>query len=379
MFDTLITNATLLNLETGEISCNNSIAINGERITKIFSPSENDFLEARCVIDAEGRFVFPGFIDFHTHLFAHGSTFGLDADKLLQSGTTFAVDMGSAGFVNYPAMYECDIAPKKLRIKNFINISPVGQPGKGINEPLNDELLSVKDIRRIMNEYPGTITGLKVRISRGIVGSLGVTPLVRAVEMGDELGLPVCVHPTDPPVNSYDIAKILRPGDIYSHTYNGRGSTILNADNEIYEGILDARSRGVIFEVANGRINFNYPTAEHATRANFWPDIISSDATPATYHNGLVMWDLARVMSKFMNMGMSLHDVIRAVTTNPARRLDLDYMLGKVQEGYAADLVICRIDESIIEFADADGNSRIGKKGIVPEIVILKGQKSPLV
>lgn len=180
------------------------------------------------------------------HLFRHGSTFGMNADELISSGVTSAVDMGSAGWVNYPAMYECDIMNKKPRIKTFINISPIGQPGKGISEPLNDELLSVSEIRKRMNEYPGMIKGLKVRISQGIVGNLGITPLKRAVEMGDEFGLPVCVHTTYPPVSASEVASILRPGDIYSHTYHRRGMNILDESGHVQEGISEAQKRGVI-------------------------------------------------------------------------------------------------------------------------------------
>ena len=177
MYDLVIAGAKLLDPVTGIVTEGNSIALNGERIAEVFTSGESHSLRARSVIDAGGRFVFPGFIDFHVHIFRHGSTFGMDADKLLSSGVTRAVDMGSAGWINYPAMYHCDIAGKKLKLSTYINISPVGQPGKGISEPLDDNLMSLKDIERIMNEYPGMIKGLKVRISKGIVKELGVNLL----------------------------------------------------------------------------------------------------------------------------------------------------------------------------------------------------------
>ncbi|MBR0169032.1 MAG: amidohydrolase family protein [Synergistaceae bacterium] len=375
MYDLVIAGAKLLDPVTGIVTEGNSIALNGERIAEVFTSGESHSLRARSVIDAGGRFVFPGFIDFHVHIFRHGSTFGMDADKLLSSGVTRAVDMGSAGWINYPAMYHCDIAGKKLKLSTYINISPVGQPGKGISEPLDDNLMSLKDIERIMNEYPGMIKGLKVRISKGIVKELGIKPLINAVNMGNELGLPVCVHPTDPPEDAERVAEILREGDIYSHTYNGRGSTIIDDKGNVKAGIIEARKRGVIFEVGNGRINFTYPVAESAEKAGFFPDIISSDATPATYHNGPIMWDLSRVMSKFLNLGMSLADVIKAVTLNPAERLGISDRAGKIIKGYDADLVICRMDDKIIEFSDADGNTRKGRRGFVPEITILRGEK----
>ena len=132
----------------------------------------------------------------------------------------------------------------------------------------------MEKISRRKREYPGTICGLKVRISKNIVGDLGIKPLINAVKMGDALGLRVCVHTTNPPVNASEVAEILRAGDIFSHTFHKKGMSI-----------------------------------------------ISSDAIPATYHNENIMWDISRVMSKFL------------------------------------------------------GNTRSGKLGIIPEVVILKGQK----
>ena len=134
MYDLLITDAKLLDPETGKITEHNSVAVNGERIAEVFSGVSEGLnaLRARSVIDAKGKYLFPGFIDFHVHAFEHGSTFGMNADRLIDSGVTCAVDMGSSGWVNYPAMYECDIMNKKLNLLTYINISPVGQPGKEI-------------------------------------------------------------------------------------------------------------------------------------------------------------------------------------------------------------------------------------------------------
>ena len=49
------------------------------------------------VIDAAGCFVFPGLIDFHSHLFWGGSNLGIMPDLMLSQGVTTAVDAGTAG------------------------------------------------------------------------------------------------------------------------------------------------------------------------------------------------------------------------------------------------------------------------------------------
>ena len=341
--DLLIRNAALLDLETGVEMCSD-VGIQRGRIVFV-QPAGTAQPDARKELDAAGSYLFPGLIDAHVHLFQHGSGFGMDADRLLSAGVTTAVDMGSAGYANFAAMHQCDLAGKKLRLKSFLNLSPIGQPGKGINEPLGDDVLSIEKMQEMMEQYPGEIAGVKVRISRPIVGKLGLQPLRRAVEAGEALGIPVCVHTTNPPEEASEAAAILRPGDIYSHTYHGKGNTILNAGGSVQEGILEAQ---------NGKVNFNFPVAEKAVAAGLWPDIISSDSTPATFHKSPAMWDLPFVMSKFLFLGMPLHKVIRAVTETPAKCLGMEERIGKIAPGYDADLVLCRIRSGEIVFRAND-------------------------
>jgi len=356
--DLLIQNGLLLNPDTGAETLSD-VGIRNGRITLI-NPAGDMACQARRVLNAEGQYLLPGLIDFHTHLFRHGSGFGLDADALLSAGVTCAVDMGTAGFTNFPALFNCDLAGKKIRLRSYLNLSPIGQPGKGINEPLGDSVVDLERMRACMQAYPGQIAGVKVRISRSIVGSLGLEPLRRAVEVGEALGLPVCVHTTDPAGTAGQVAELLREGDVYSHTYQGKGGTILAENGQVQAAVLQAQKRGVLMEVGNGRVNFNFPVAESAVADGLWPDIISSDSTPATFHKEPAMWDLPMVMSKFLYLGMPLARVVKAVTVTPAQRLGMEDRIGRIALGYDADLTICRLSKEPIKFCDSDGNERTG-------------------
>ena len=350
------------------------IAVRGGKIAEIVPAGSCRMEDARRVIDGKGLYAFPGFVDYHTHLFAHGSGFGLDADRLVESGVVCAADMGSAGWANYPALHECDLTGKRVALKAYLNLSPVGQPGRGVNEPLDDAVIDVGRMEALMARYPGEIVGVKVRLSRGIVGGLGGRPLRRAVEVGEELGLPVCVHTTDLPISGGEAASMLRPGDVYSHIYHGKGIGILGANGHAEPAVLDARKRGVLMEVGNGRVNFNFPVARQALADGLYPDIISSDSTPATFHREGPMWDLAFVASKFLALGLPLSDVIRAITVTPAKALGVEDRFGSVDIGREANLTLCRADDTPTVFRDADGNEMTGPRGLVPTMTIRCGE-----
>ena len=364
MLDLLLQSAACLDVESGSVKyCD--VGITGERISLVRPHQENDPVPAKRVVSCTGYWLFPGFLDIHTHLFAHGSTFGMDADQLLTAGVTYTVDMGSAGWVNYPAFRMCDLAGKQIGHSSFLNLSPVGQPGKGIFEA---------DMERIIQEFPGEITGIKIRFGRNIVGDLGTAPLRRAVELGDYFGLPVCVHTTDPPIPMSEIAELLRPGDIFSHVYHGQGNTILQSDGTVDPKMKQAQARGVLLEVGNGTKNFDFCVAEKALAQGVFPDLITSDSTPASFHNSQSMWDLPLVMSKFLALGMSLLQVIRSVTETPARALGLENRLGFIRENYQADLVLCRLEQVERQLFDSFGNQRTGTQFIQPCLTILAGK-----
>ena len=372
MYDILFRNCTCLDLTTGKERLYD-VGVSEGRISSVREHAELA-TSAKKTIDCSGNYLFPGFIDFHTHLFAHGSTFGMDADRLMSAGITTAVDMGTAGWVNYPAFHKCDLEGKHIRLKSFLNISPIGQPGKGINEPLMESVISEENIENTLKDWPGEIVGIKVRISRSIVGDLGLKPLQRAVEIAGHFGLPTCVHTTDPPSSTADIVKILRPEDIYSHTYHGEGNTILGSDGHVLPEILRARDEGLLFEVGNGRKNFAFSTAEPALKDGLFPALITSDSTATTFHKDPCMWDLPFVMSKFLFLGMSLPDVIRSVTETPAKCLGISDRFGAIREGYTADLTLCRVSEEEIHLLDSSGNERTGHVRIKPLMTIIDGQ-----
>lgn len=98
------------------------IALSGGRVAEI-APSI-PLKAARDVRNADGHFVLPGLIDFHTHVYWGGTSLGVDAEEIARrSGTTTFVDAGSAGAGNIAGFVKHVIEPSAPRILAYINVS----------------------------------------------------------------------------------------------------------------------------------------------------------------------------------------------------------------------------------------------------------------
>lgn len=329
-------------------------------------------LENPEILDASGHYVVPGLVDMHTHIFQGGSQFGFNADLLLPYGITACVDAGTAGSANYEALHRI-LAQNQVRTYTFLNISPMGQMGSGLNENLDPALTDKAGIQRLIESYPGEIRGLKVRISRSIVGSYGSAPLKRALELGARFRLPVCVHCTDPCIPMAEFAAMLRPGDILCHLYHGKGSTILDDTGKVLPEVLNAAARGVVMDCANGRTNFSFDVAQKAIAQGFLPTVISTDLTAATVSKGRMVRNLPFLLSKYLNLGLSMPEVVSCATIAPAKALSLSDGTGTLSVGAQADVAILKLSEQRCEFLDSQGKSLTGNRMLTNQITVSRG------
>ncbi|ADK16520.1 MULTISPECIES: metallo-dependent hydrolase [Clostridium] len=366
-YDLIVRNGYLLDPATGNKG-KHIVAVKDDKIADYSQDGQ-----AIQTINAKGCYVFPGLIDFHTHIY-EGSDFGVSPDLLLANGVTAAVDAGSTGCVNFEMFYKNSMMNSKLKIKAFLNVSSIGQPGAGIDEPLDPKLFQKDLIRSLIRKYKGTILGLKIRFSKNTVGGLGTKPLEETLKLAQELGVPVCVHTTNPPIDAAELVSMLRKGDIYCHIYHGTGSTLLEEDGTIKPAFLDAAKRGVIFDCANGRFNLDYKVAKQSISNKFLPDIISTDTTKVTLNVPAQVKSLPFVMSKYLSFGMSLEDVLKTVTVNPAKLMGMEGKIGTLKKGAYADITICKIVDKKVVFSDSKGATHEGNQLIVPVLTIENGR-----
>lgn len=324
------------------------------------------------VIDARGLFVIPGLIDLHVHVFWGASHYGIEPDPhCLGTGTTTVVDAGSAGAYTFPAFRRYVIEVARTRILPFLNIG-----GTGMISPASGELEEIRHIDkaaalRTIEAHRDLICGIKVRLSRDLVGRNARVALTTARETSDAVQLPIMVHIGDTPISLSAILDELRAGDVVTHCYHGREEGILDARGSVLPAARRAAARGILFDVGHGRGSFSFAVARRALAQGFRPGTISSDLHVYNLHGPV--FDLATTMSKFLHLGLPLDDVIEMTTATPARVVREGAQLGSLRPGAVADVTLLDLREGPVALEDTVGERVTGTERLVPVGVIRNG------
>ena len=334
-----------------------------------------DPARANRVADATGLYVVPGLIDIHTHVFyGTENTYLSNGHVAVQpdahnphAGVTTVVDAGGAGWRNFD-QFKTNVIDRSLtRVLSFINIVGSGMKGGPFEQDLADMNANLTAMR--IREHPGVIVGVKTAHYRGPEWD----PVDRAVEAGKLADVPIMVDfgafRAERPYDDL-VLKHLRPGDISTHTYLG-AAPMLDDNGKIRPYLFEAQKRGIIFDVGHGSGSFWYSKAEPLTAQGFWPDTISTDLHAESMIRG--MKDMTNVMSKFLNLGMSLPDAIAKSTWKPAqviKRTDL----GHLSVAAPADVAVLRLHRGQFGFIDVRGGRKLGTQKLEAELTIREGR-----
>ncbi|GHV34880.1 metallo-dependent hydrolase [Synergistales bacterium] len=355
MYDLVIRDGTVVDPATH--MCDKAdIAIKDGRIVQIGALAN---ASAEQTIDASNTFVTPGLIDFHLHL-APLAEIGVSGEPVcFASGVTTAVDCGSAGCATYGG-HRAFLCGGKLRVKCFLHVCSAGlATGRYLENP--DPVYYDKNkIKRCFTDYPNELLGLKIRQGAEIVGSLGLEPLKATIELAEEMNVPVMVHCSNPPCPMDEILRLLRSGDILTHAFQDRGSTILDESGRVSKEARLARKRGVIFDTANANIHFSFAVARAAIAEGFLPDTISTDLTIRSLYKRPAVFNMLHVLSKYYNMGLSLMEILERCTWKPAKLLGLEKEIGALAIGLRADIAILKEIDHPTEFGDRIGEILTG-------------------
>jgi dihydroorotase len=215
------------------------------------------------------------------------------------------------------------------------------------------------------------IVGIKVRVGRHASGDQGVAPLDIALQVAEETGLPLMAHIDEPPPSYEEVIERLRPGDVLTHAFRPFPNSPATAQGTVKPAVLAARKRGVLFDIGHGMGSFSFRTARAMLANGFAPDTISSDVH-ALCINGPA-FDQVTTMSKFLCLGMSLNEVIKASTENAAFALKRPE-LGSLKPGSAGDATLLTVEDGSFHYVDVVGEHLEGRQRITSRGVVLNGK-----
>lgn len=328
----------------------------------------------RSVLDVSGSYVSPGFIDLHAHVYAGVTSWGVRPDApCLRSGVTTVVDAGSAGWPMLQGFRWYVQQQSVVRALCFLHISGIGLVNAWVGECEDLSHLHPQTVGEHAAENRDLVVGIKVRQGRGQVGSHGVEPLRRAREAAEIAGLPLMCHIADG-VALRDVLELLRPGDIVTHCFQGKGAegeNLVDARGRVLPEVLEARQRGVVMDVGHGGGSFRWEVAEAALEQGFLPDVISTDLHAYNLHGPL--HDMATTLTKLLYLGLPMEKAIECVTQAPARAIGRPD-LGTLAVGAPADLAIFRIVDEPVELWDTHVQRRTWDRRLKVEATIRAGE-----
>jgi dihydroorotase len=347
------------------------IAIGGGRITAV--EPHIGLGEAADAIDATGLYVVPGLVDLHVHVYWGVADLAIrPGPSDLARGATTIVDAGSAGANTYPGFREYIIEPFAGRILAFVNVSAMGQIDPFLGEYHDLRYLIADRAADCVRGDRDRVVGIKVRLSEELTGPDNALPaLERAIEAGAAAAVPVMVHIGDSTATTDEIMSRLRSGDIVTHAFTDRRNGIFDDAGRVHTSALEARRRGVLFDVGHGAGSFAFRRAEAALAEGFRPDTISSDLHRLNVDGPV--FDLVTTLSKFLHLGLSLDEVIAMATTAPAAAIGRDGDFGTLAVGAVADVTVLALEEGRFPFTDAIGVTVEGRQRLEPVVTIRAG------
>ena len=344
------------------------VAIAGGKIARV--APDIPASEARKAVNVEGLYLTPGLIDLHAHVFGYSGAI-LPDDTALIAGTTTVVDAGGAGWRTFDEMLERVIKPARTRVLSLINIVGHGMVGQKYEDDVND--MDPEKTAAKIREHRQSIVGIKV----AHFGGKGWVAIDRAIAAGKLSGTPVMIDDkifTNTGRTSREkLLDKMRPGDMHTHMYNDRQLEVINRFNGKLEPyMIEARRRGVLFDLGHGGGSFLWPVATKAMAQNFAPDTISTDL-----HSSSIMIpesDMPNCISKLMNLGMSLQDGITKSTVNPAKAIGRFPEIGTLGEGSVADIAVLALRTGVFAYKDAWQKKLMGSKKLEAVMTIREGK-----
>jgi dihydroorotase len=377
MYDLLISNGHVID-PASKVDGWFDVAVSHGRVAALLEPQSQ--CEAKQIVDVQGKYVVPGLIDFHVHVFPGVSHFGIDADpSCLARGVTSVLDFGTAGGLIFDGFRQFVIDNVQTRVFALLHIAGQGlisSPGTlpGLGELHDLRYCNVENVERVVNANRDVIAGIKIRCTANLAenGRNEAEGLELARQAADRVGLPLVVHSPDSSLSIEHVLSRMKGGDVLTHCFHGKACGLVDAELKLLPAAKEALDRGVLLDVGHGFGSFDFHVARALLEQGVLPHFISSDIHYYNWHGPV--FDLVTTMDKFLHLGMELPDVIRRTTALPASFLKRETELGTLQVGAFADITVLDLQSGEFPLIDAAGRTELGIVRLEPTHVFRSGR-----
>jgi len=346
----LIKNGRIWN---GESFSYGDIFTSGNMVEKI---AESIRTDADFILDADGKIVTAGLVDMHVHMRGTApSEFGIQAEmSCFPFGVTAANDAGS--------ICGNEELLTQFALKNTVFVGCA----------IKDNHAALSALESLLERYGKRAVGIKVYLDTTQADVRDQTPLREVCEFADIHQLKVMVHCTHSPVSVRQIAETLRKGDIITHAYHG-GENSSVADG--FLGLMEAQRKGVIVDTGfAGHVHTDFQVFTSAVQAGILPDTISTDITRYSAYIRGGRYGMTMCMSIAHTAGMQEEEILRAVTSRPAKVLGKEKEWGYLKEGRAADIAVLDFGKESYDLTDSAGNRMADEMGYRCVFTVVDGQ-----
>ena len=326
------------------------------------SPSDKD-------LDADGLFLSPGWADLHVHIWYGGTDISVQPEFAgLKAGVTAMADAGSAGEATLHGLRTHVIERQAETTRAFINIGSIGLVAcNRVSELIDIRSIDADRTLAAIEANREVVCGVKVRACRKVMGAWGIEPVRMAKRVADIARLPLMVHVGEPPPALAEILRILRPGDVVTHCFNGKSGAVTGS-KAVFELACRSAEAGVLMDVGHGAASFDFGVAAKSIAEGLRPFSISTDLH-ARNVDGPV-FDLATTVSKLHAAGLGFDDCVKAISVNPRRFLGLGGADG-LTVGKRADFTLFALADRRKKVVDSEGVAIDLSKVFEPKFAIL--------
>jgi len=307
------------------------------------------------IIDLGGAYLSPGWIDLNTHVFNTIGDFCLPADDVgIRSGVTTIADAGSSGILTFDAFRHTAIDASKTRVFAFMDpsllyIATSDAIAHQLDLIANPRNQNIERAAAAIEANRDVVVGLNVRPERRS-GDSSSPALSAARQLADQFNLPLMVHlgqfSQNDVVPVAELLKQLRAGDIVNYSFQA-STGLFGNDGKLVPTAQEAIHRGILLNVSQSSTDFSAEMAKAALSERVLPNTLSTNLNRTNVSS---IGSLAMVITRFVNLGMSLSDVVERVTTRAAAAIGKSDILGGFKPGQLADF-------TIFEWVDAPANN----------------------